>query len=220
MNVKLIRYTPDADELCGRAAAKCYNGKDPMRSLSHAMHGGHLSVAEHASFTFEIDGLSRVALAQLTRHRIASFSVESQRYCGATHRPVVLPDSFKKKGYVGSLDAALYELEELYDSMIKDGIPKEDARMILPQGISTSLIMTMNARELLHFFALRTCNRAQWEIRQLADEMLKECKKAAPVLFESAGCGCVNGHCPEGRRSCGKPRKASEWEEHSNYPCE
>ena len=202
MNVRMIRCTPDADGICGLAAAKCYGGSNPENALETALKHGHTSVAEHACFTFEIDGLSRVALAQLTRHRHASFSVESQRYCGADERPFIRPKSFKDKAYVGSVDAMLYELEDLYHSMVMDGVPKEDARMILPQGIATNLIMTMNARELLHFFNLRCCRRAQWEIRDLAWEMLKLCQIAAPKLFEKAGPSCVSGTCPEGSRSC------------------
>lgn len=92
------------------------------------------------------------------------------------------------------------------------GIDQEDARFILPQGITTKLMMTMNARELRHFFSLRSCNRAQWEIRQLSDEMLKQCKKVAPVLFNQAGPGCLTGHCPEGRKCCGHPREMGEWD--------
>lgn len=91
--------------------------------------------------------------------------------------------------------------------MINAGVPAEDARYILPQGITTKLYMTMNARELRHFFSLRCCTRAQWEIRALADEMLRLCKEVAPALFEDAGPGCVRGKCPEGEKSCGHPRR-------------
>lgn len=211
MNVKLLRYTPAPEELCGYAAGMCYNARSPMRALDSAMSGGHFSVLEHACFTFEVDDVSRVLLAQLTRHRLASFSVQSQRYCGANAQ-CVIPQTVIDHDYDRAFSTMWNSAYELYKEMVNAGIPEEDARYIIPQGVTCKLVMTMNVRELHHFFALRTCNRAQWEIRDLADEMLKICKKTAPVLFEGAGCGCVTGHCPEGRRSCGKPRKESDWE--------
>lgn len=213
MNVKLIRYTAEPDELAGLAAAKCTKSDKPMLALRHAVYSGHESVIEHASFTFEVDGVSRVLLAQLTRHRMASYSVQSQRYCGAPD-PVqftVRPPSFAEHNYVGSVDAAMTTLAELYLAMVADGVPEEDARYILPEGLMTSLILTMNTRELRHFFSLRCCNRAQWEIRQLADEMLKQCKKVAPVLFTEAGPDCVSDRCHE-KRPCGHPRHREEWD--------
>jgi thymidylate synthase (FAD) len=100
---------------------------------------------------------------------------------------------------------------ELYQKMVDAGVPCEDARYVTPQAITTNLVMTMNARELLHFFSLRTCNRAQWEIRKLADEMLKICKKVAPIIFDNAGPGCVIGKCPE-KKPCGYPRNSKDWE--------
>ena len=211
MNVKLLRYTPAPEELCGYAAGMCYNARSPMRALDSAMSGGHFSVLEHACFTFEVDDVSRVLLAQLTRHRLASFSVQSQRYCGVYGRGVI-PKTVIEHDYDRAFSTMWNSAYELYKEMVNAGIPEEDARYIIPQGVTCKLVMTMNVRELHHFFSLRTCNRAQWEIRELADEMLKICKKTAPVLFEGAGCGCVRGNCPEGRRSCGKPRKESDWE--------
>ena len=204
MEVTLIRYTHDADGLAGMAAALCYDGKNPEKSLKVALNGGHESVVEHASFTFLIEGVSRVLLAQLTRHRLASFSVQSQRYCGVKAEGVVVPDSIRNKRFTGSVNALVRKSEELYDAMIQEGIPAEDARFVVPQGITCKLMMTMNARELRHFFSLRCCNRAQWEIRDLATEMLRQCKEVAPMLFADAGAGCVRGACPEGAKSCGK----------------
>ena len=211
MNVKLLRYTPAPDELCGYAAGMCYNARSPMRALDSAMSGGHFSVLEHASFTFEIDDVSRVLLAQLTRHRLASFSVQSQRYCGVNGQ-CIIPQTVIDHDYDRAFSTMCDSAYELYKEMVANGVPEEDARYIIPQGVTCKLVMTMNVRELRHFFSLRTCNRAQWEIRDLADAMLRICKQTAPVLFEGAGCGCVTGHCPEGRRSCGKPRKESDWE--------
>lgn len=208
MKIDLVRHTDRPDEICGQAAALCtdYEG-DPLKALRGAMASGHESVAEHAVFTFRIEGISRVTLAQLTRHRLASFSVQSQRYCGADAGSIVIPDSMCRAEAVDALVEYKRAVQALYEEMVADGIPAEDARYILPQGIMTTLMMTANARELRHFFSLRCCNRAQWEIRQLADEMLKLCKEAAPVLFADAGAGCVRGKCPEGTKSCGKPRR-------------
>lgn len=205
MTVLLMSHTDKPDLLCGRAAALCtgYTG-DPVKALKGAMASGHESVAEHASFTFAVEGVSRVLLAQLTRHRMASYSVQSQRYCGADPEDVILPESLVDKQYQPGAQMLLTRLGAMYEAMISEGVPEEDARYILPQGITTRLMMTANARELRHFFALRCCSRAQAEIRQLADEMLRQCREVAPVLFADAGPGCVRGHCPEGSRSCGR----------------
>lgn len=205
MKVELIRYTPEPDELGGRAAAKCYRGKNFEKSMQSAMDSGHFGVLEHEHFTFEVSGVSRVLLAQITRHRLASFAVESQRYCGV--KPEwILPDTILDVGYEREFkmicDAA-YEL--MCEMMAQGNVPAEDARYVIPQAVECSFIMTMNARELLHFFELRCCKRAQWEIRELAWAMLKECRKAAPKTFEYAGPGCLYKSCPEGKRSCGKP---------------
>ena len=212
MNVTLIRYTPEPDKLCGEAAAICtgYTG-DPLKALRGALESGHESVAEHAGFTFRVEGVSRVLLAQLTRHRLASFSVQSQRYCGISYN-MAMPESVRNASshvYDVFLDA-VESSYKAYDWLIENGIPAEDARMVAPEGETTALVMTMNARELRHFFSLRCCNRAQWEIRELAWRMLKEVCVVAPELFENAGPGCLRGACPEGKRSCGKPMKRGE----------
>lgn len=204
MEVNLIRFTPDPDHLCGLAAATCYQSNNPMRSLSHALASGHDSVAEHASFTFKVTGISRVCLAQLTRHRIASFSVQSQRYCNVCDNPVTVPETVSESPFKQEFSDLQKQASILYQHMVSDGIPKEDARFILPQGTSTALIMTMNGRELRHFLSLRCCNRAQWEIREMAVKMLETLKEEAPVLFYDAGPGCVRGRCPESR-PCGRP---------------
>ncbi|MGN0773562.1 MAG: FAD-dependent thymidylate synthase [Candidatus Ventricola sp.] len=212
MNVTLIRFTPEPDKLCGEAAALCtgYDG-DPINALRGAMGSGHENVAEHAVFTFRIEDVSRSLLAQLTRHRIASFSVQSQRYCGIPHNAVV-PESVRNASsyvYYAFMDA-IASSHDAYDWLVDNGIPAEDARMVVPEGELTKLIMTMNARELRHFFSLRCCNRAQWEIRRMAWLMLDECLVVAPELFRDAGPGCVRGACPEGKRSCGKPYTKGE----------
>lgn len=212
MNVTLIRYTPEPDKLCGEAAAICtgYTG-DPLKALRGALESGHESVAEHACFTFRIEDVSRVLLAQLTRHRLASFSVQSQRYCGISYN-MAMPESVRNASshvYDVFLDA-VESSYKAYDWLIENGIPAEDARMVAPEGEMTEFVMTMNARELRHFFSLRCCNRAQWEIRELAWRMLKEVCVVAPELFKDAGPGCLRGVCPEGKRSCGKPMKIAE----------
>ena len=209
MNVTLIRFTPEPDALCGEAAAICtgYTG-EPIKALRGALDSGHESVAEHASFTFRVEGVSRVLLAQLTRHRLASFSVQSQRYCGIPYNAVV-PESVRNAPtHVFSRFASSVESShKAYDWLIENGIPPEDARMVAPEGETTELMMTMNARELRHFFSLRCCNRAQWEIRELARSMLADCSVVAPELFKDAGPGCLRGPCPEGKRGCGHPMK-------------
>ena len=210
MQVKLIRCTAAPEELCGEAAALCtgYEG-NPVNALKGALRRGHESVAEHATFTFRIEGVSRALLAQLTRHRIASFSVQSQRYVDMGDMSVVVPPSIE-------FDKVLYDeyrelmerVNSFYRWAVLRGVPKEDARYVTPQAACTKLIVTMNARELMHLFELRTCNRAQWEIRRMADLMLEECTVAAPEMFKNAGCACMQGKpCPEGKNTCGKPRK-------------
>lgn len=210
MNVTLIRFTPEPDKLCGEAAAICtgYTG-DPIKALRGALDSGHESVAEHASFTFRVEGVSRVLLAQLTRHRVASYSVQSQRYCGVKPEWVV-PQTIVDAGYKRDYLQMCGLCYDLMCDMIRDGVPEEDARYIIPQGVTCKLIVTMNARELRHFFSLRCCNRAQWEIRELARRMMAECSVVAPELFKDAGPGCLRGPCPEGKRSCGRPMKRED----------
>ena len=196
--------------VCEIAAGMCYDAKDQRKALLHAMDGGHESVLEHCKFTFQVEGVSRALLAQLTRHRIASFSVQSQRYVKlAGGFPYVTPPRIRD---LGPEDVKLYEnqmqqIARWYDGWLaklgKDGA--EDARFVLPNACCTKLVLTMNVRELRHFFALRCCNRAQWEIRRLAFELLRLCKEEAFILFAHAGPGCVRGSCPEGAKSCGKP---------------
>ena len=207
MKVTLINSPMNADYLCGTAAAICTNALDPLGALRGAMASGHESVAEHANFTFHVENVSRVLLAQITRHRIASFSVESQRYCGV--RPIwIVPESIEKTGFGEMFLTQCEVCYSLFYAMISEGVPEEDARYIIPEAAVCNLIITMNARELRHFFSLRMCNRAQWEIRNLADEMYKLCKANAPTLFRSAGPGCMTRKgCPEGKRACGSPRK-------------
>ena len=167
---------------------------------------GHHSVIEHANFTFAIEGISRACSHQLVRHRLASYSQQSQRYVKFGEMEHATPDLIKNneravRVYEDAMKAAAKAYLEL-----KELVPAEDARYVLPNAALTNLVMTMNARELLHFFRLRCCNRAQWEIRRMSALMLQEVKKIAPVIFENAGASCEQGECPEGDLSCGKWR--------------
>ena len=216
----LLAHTPDPDALVAAAARLCYRdvtaadllaGEEEKLSeglIDHLWKSGHLSTFEHVSFTFAVDGLSRVASHQLVRHRVASFSQQSQRYVkmsGAAS--VVVPPSVRANAEASALFSEQAELAfSAYQKLIEMGIPAEDARFILPHGWETRLVLTMNARELHHFFSLRLCRRAQWEIRELARLMLAECRRVAPVLFKTAGPSCVFGACEEAR-PCGKPYK-------------
>lgn len=209
MNVCLIGHTMNPITVCGEAAAICTASDDYLGALRGALACGHESVIEHASFTFRIEGVSRVLLAQITRHRLASYSVESQRYVKGSGLSVVVPESIAADPELAEeFEIMAHAAAMFYEGCLAKGIEPEDARYGLLMGGATNLIMTMNARELLHFLELRTCNRAQWEIRRLADLMLAEVENAAPELFKRAGCACMQGKpCPEGKKSCGHPRK-------------
>lgn len=218
MIVTLKRCYLDTDGICGEAAALCYGGSNPKKSLEIATGNGHLSVTEHSSFTFLVEGVSRALLAQLTRHRIASFSVQSQRYIDMSSKcSYIVPPNIKALRPSAEAEF-MYQMgmihgwyknwqDELLAAGHTQGEANEDARFVLPNATATSLMVTMNARELMHFFELRCCNRAQWEIRQMAWLMLEQCKIAAPQLFENAGPACFRGPCPEGKMTCGKPPK-------------
>lgn len=218
MNIELLSHTPDPEKTVALAARLCYSpatiaelkqkidAGDTGSFLEKIMSLGHHSVLEHVSFTFGIEGISRVTSHQLVRHRIASYSQQSQRY--VSHKDEytsIMPDSIAVNADARRIFAFMAEtVHRAYAELVELGIPPEDARYILPNATETKLVMTMNARELLHFFGLRCCRRAQWEIREMAVEMLKLVKKTAPVLFREAGPGCVAGPCPEGTFCCGQ----------------
>lgn len=226
MKVEIIRHTLSQEELIALGARMCYSKadladlqkrvseRDQAEFVNRIMNMGHDSVLEHASFTFGVEGVSRVLLAQITRHRLASFSVQSQRYTGA-NPDLVIPDSMCRAELVDDIIKARRVVEHLYVKAVRLGVPEEDARYLTFQAGETRMMVTMNVRELRHFFSLRCCNRAQWEIRALADEMLRLCKDVAPALFADAGPGCVRGKCPEGDKCCGKPKKAAEMRENA-----
>jgi thymidylate synthase (FAD) len=214
VKVKLLRYTADAELLCGTAALTTTKSGRPSeifekmdkeiakRVIKRVTGYGHDSVIEHASFTFSLEGVSRAMTHQLVRHRIASYTQQSQRYVTYdTLENYVTPPSIEETAEAKkTFDETLEKISETYQKLLKNGIPKEDARFILPNAAKTNIIVTMNARELRHFFNLRCCARAQWELRETAIEMLKQAKKATPALFEDCGPTCVElGYCPEGK---------------------
>jgi thymidylate synthase (FAD) len=217
MRVQLLTHTPDPEQVVAAAARLCYSDASIGQLLERApeqapkllrkiLDLGHLSVLEHANFTFGIEGISRACSHQLVRHRIASYSQQSQRY--VSHEEpfeAVVPESIAARAELASrFQAHLAGTHGFYRELLAAGIPAEDARFVLPNAAATKLVMTMNARELHHFFALRCCRRAQWEIRAMAREMLGLARQAAPLLFADAGPGCLRGACPEGAMTCGE----------------
>jgi len=223
LQVTLIRHTYDPEETISLAAKLCYSrstisdlknkieAKDQSSFIHNLLEMGHESVFEHATFTFGVEGVSRVLLAQLTRHRIASFSVQSQRYVSYENGfGYIIPPRISELGEtaVNKYRQQMDTIQEWYNewqNLLGSGeTANEDARFVLPNACETRLLMTMNVRELRHFFSLRMCNRAQWEIREMAKQMHLLCLDVAPELFSDAGPGCLRGPCPEGKKSCGK----------------
>ena len=224
MLVTILQYTPEPEQTVALAARLCYSattigelreklsGSDIRAFLDKIMSLGHQSVLEHASFTFGIEGISRTTSHQLVRHRLASFSQQSQRYVShAKHFAAVIPPSIAARPDLAErFEAQLQALHATYGVMVAAGVPAEDARYILPNAAETKIMVTMNARELLHFFTLRCCERAQWEIRAMAVEMLRLVRPLAPTIFRDAGPGCLAGPCPEGAMTCGQITEVRE----------
>ncbi|MGN1250220.1 MAG: FAD-dependent thymidylate synthase [Candidatus Spyradocola sp.] len=223
LNVTLIAHTPEPEKVIAMASRTCYSAldlsgldqktdaTDNAAYIRRVLASGHTSIAEHASFTFGLEGVSRTLLAQITRHRVASFSVQSQRYvsvAGAEVFDYVLPPRIRALGpeAVEKFAQQMKTMQRWYDewSEALGQDSAEDARFVLPGAAATRIVMTMNARELLHFFSLRMCNRAQWEVREAAWRMYELVYPLAPSVFELAGPGCARGACPEGKRSCGR----------------
>lgn len=240
IKVKLLRYTPDGERLIASAAKLCYSsvGIDEIEEglneenvesfLKMLVELGHESPIEHISFTFGVEGVSRTLTHQLVRHRIASYSQQSQRYVKLSNFEYIIPpaiasDIDAKKIFIEAMEKDTQYYNEIVEILyqkhlnryLKDGLSEkkamnkaekeaiEDARYVFPNACETKIIFTMNARVLLNFFKLRACNRAQWEIRNLAIDMLKEVQNVYPNLFKNAGPGCVRGACPEGTMTCG-----------------
>ena len=276
LKVKIIAHTPQPDKVVAQAGKLCYSavGVDEItqklteeeiaRYVNMLANIGHESPLEHVSFTFAIEGISRACTHQIVRHRIASYSQQSQRYVKLEQFEYIVPPAIEnnpeaKRIFIEAMERDQKAYDELVDLLLEDilidkhaadygscireilkenpdAVPDrskvldlyaenflkdyrkaekqaiEDARYVFPNACETKIVITMNARSLLHFFNVRCCNRAQWEIREMATEMLKECKKIAPALFKKAGPDCVYGKCGEGKMSCKHPRKEDEFE--------
>ena len=276
LKVKIIAHTPEPDKVVAQAGKLCYSavGVDQItqklteeeiaRYVNMLASIGHESPLEHVSFTFAIEGISRACTHQIVRHRIASYSQQSQRYVKLEQFEYIIPPAIEKNPeakriFIEAMERDQKAYDELVDLLLEDilidkhaadygscireilkenpdAVPDrskvldlyaekffedyrkaekqaiEDARYVFPNACETKIVVTMNARSLLHFFNVRCCNRAQWEIREMATEMLKECKKIAPALFKKAGPDCVYGKCGEGKMSCKHPRKEDEFE--------
>lgn len=218
MMVKLVRHTPEPERTVAMSARLCYSpigaaqleekisDEQAANLVRKLVSMGHLSTLEHVTFTFAIEGVSRVLTHQLVRHRIASYSQQSQRYVKEHDFETIVPASIASKPEAkAKFDKLMTEIQAMYDEFIALDIPAEDARYILPNATETKIVCTFNVRSLLNFFSLRCCTRAQWEIRALANEMLRQCQAVAPVIFENAGPTCVSeGVCHEGTMSCGR----------------
>jgi len=231
LEVKLLAMTPNALATIYAACRQCYSAERAEEIFARAIQGmppvheqeafvkrivesGHESVIEHVSFTFAISGISRACSHQLVRHRIASYSQQSQRYVKADNFHYIIPPTIAAQPELKRLyEETMAELQRKYDTIvtsleeagIKGEKARQDARFILPNACETRIVVTMNCRSLLNFFALRCCDRAQWEIRALANKMLQICKEKLPAVFAKAGPKCEKlGYCPEGKRSCGK----------------
>ncbi len=246
--VYLLAHTPNPEHTIASAAKLCYSSStisDLTENLTDEKAAsfvemlaeiGHESPIEHASFTFGIEGVSRALLAQITRHRMASFSVKSQRYVReGAFEYVTPPEIAADPEALAIYKEIMAEDQKKYDRLaeilkekhIKTFMAEgkdektatrlaekkaiEDARFVLPNSCETQMIMTMNARSLHNFFRHRCCMRAQWEIRDVADQMLKLVSAVAPKIFKNAGPSCLNGHCPEGKMSCGKSKEIKEF---------
>ena len=219
MDVTLLYHTPEPERAVATAARLCYapvGGRELMESLTDEkirkvlttiMASGHFSTLEHASYTCAVEGVSRALTHQLVRHRLASYNQQSQRYVKFKEEPpIVRPASVDTNPEAAqAFDEAIEACWQAYDKLVQAGVPAEDARYILPNACETKIVVTMNIRELMHFFSNRCCNRAQWEIRELAWKMLELVRPTAPFIFRTAGPGCMRGACPEGKMCCGNP---------------
>ncbi len=219
IKVVLLGYTSDPEQNVVSAIRQCYSavGAEELkektkeevkdRLINQVVESGHTSTVEHAVFTFAIEGISRACSHQLVRHRMASYSMQSQRYVDLSKSElgyIVPPEIKRDKKMSEKYKKAIEGIEKEYKELVKAGVKPEDARFILPNACQTKIVVTMNARSLLNFFRERCCLRAQWEIKALADKMLSEVKKVAPKIFEYAGPSCISeGICWEGNLSCG-----------------
>lgn len=219
MDVRLLFHTPEPERAIAVAARLCYapvgaaellegmSDDEVRRVLKTIMVSGHFSTLEHASYTFAIDGVSRAMTHQLVRHRLASYNQQSQRYVSYAEEPhfIIPPLVLENPEVLARFNAANSRSFAAYREMIEAGVEPEDARYLLPNAMETKIAVTMNIRELLHFFELRCCKRAQWEIRAVASRMLELATPTAPYVFCDAGPSCRRGPCKEGAMGCGEP---------------
>lgn len=247
LKVKLINHTDNPERLVAQAAKICYSpvGVDEIdqklteesieKFINMLTEIGHESPIEHVSFTFAVEGVSRTLTHQLVRHRMASFSQQSQRYVKLEQFNYIIPPQIDKNKrtreiFIKSMEENQKHYSKIVDILYKENLETllsqgqdeksakskaektsiEDARYVFPNACETKIVFTMNARSLLNFFKHRCCNRAQWEIRDLSIEMYKLVKVVAPTLFKNAGPGCVSGNCPEGKMTCGKIKEVRE----------
>lgn len=256
MNVVLLSHTPEPEKLVAASAKLCYSSTGASQLMDQLDSAtvekflkiltelGHDSPLEHMSFTFAVEGVSRVLTHQLVRHRMASYSQQSQRYVKLDQFEYIVPPTIEKDARAKALfieameaDQNYYDqlVELLYQSQYKEKLALghnekkasqlaekgaiEDARYVFPNACETKIVVTMNARSLINFFEHRCCERAQWEIRELAEAMLLLVKDIAPNLFRLSGPKCLKGPCPEGALSCGKLKQVREkyrWEALNN----
>lgn len=247
LKVKLLNYTSRAEETIAQAGKLCYSqvGVDEIaekqdeesiaRYVKMLQNLGHLSPIEHVSFTFAAEGVSRVLTHQLVRHRLASYSQQSQRYVKLDQFEYIMPKEIDENEeareiFIRQMEESQKAYDDLtdilfekhYQSFMDEGQDEksakrsaskkaiEDARYVFPNACETKIVFTMNARNLLHFFNMRSCLRAQWEIRDLSDQMIRLVKDIYPNLFLNAGPSCINGPCPEGKMTCGKIKQVRE----------
>jgi thymidylate synthase (FAD) len=232
LKVTLLQFTPSPERAVASAARLCYapvsaaelkqtmTDDDVRRLVRGVVRSGHTSTLEHASFTFAIDGISRACSHQLVRHRVASYSQQSQRYVRfGSDGAFIIPPSIAaspeaRKVFVEAMENARRSYERLVELGQAEGRKNEsvfeDARFVLPNAAETKIVVTMNARELRHFFSVRCCRRAQWEINRLAWTMRRLVAAEAPLLFDDAGPGCLGEGCPEGKMTCGEPYSQEE----------
>ncbi len=227
LKVIILNHTRDPEDTIAHAAKLCYSpssveqlkekieNSDNEKFITKLLKMGHLSPLEHVSFTFGVEGISRACSHQLVRHRIASYSQQSQRYVGKSSGkddnvydfviPPAVESAGKKEWFIDKMREIQCWYDELVEALGSSGEKSnEDARFLLPNAAETKIIITMNARELLHFFSVRCCERAQWEIRDMATEMLRLAREIIPGIFSKSGPNCITGPCSEGEMYCGK----------------
>ena len=216
MKVQIIAHTPEPEKVIAAAAKLCYSsaadvdtlldGLTPEKNekfINHLMSLGHESPLEHVTFTFAVEGVSRVLTHELVRHRLASYSQRSMRFCAEGECDFYYPKNLtdeQAEVYNNAIEVA----KDSYNKLLELGLSKQEARYVLPNATHTRIIFTMNIRSLINFCSLRACRRAQPEIQELTREMIKQLKEISPVLFKKLGPSCVyKGYCPEGDMSCG-----------------